>query len=153
MRFPWFFTRQTPHGTKTHPFRRVAARGRCRAAWRGVLPATPRREHFLRADALYEPDERGKWPFRFDPTFSHEIWLGWRLLDDSPERHLLFHGQFDFGGCPGSSSDAVAWWVTDYLAHELMKAKRAQSVLLYDPDFWALAVEAKYRSLRDAPRT
>ncbi len=146
-------TKPTPTDTNQQ-FSRVAEGGRIIRSYSGFLPRTRRTaRHILRCEHLWDiPGER--LPYRVDPSFTHQIWIWYRLNKDPEKLYLLFRGQFNFT-ITGHDSDWIAGQVSDSLASLLRDSKEHMHLVFRHKDcdtFWALAVERKFKSLSNSLR-
>lgn len=130
-------------------FSRMEESGRIIRSYSGFLPSTRQTaRHILRCEHLKDvPGER--LPYRAEPSFTHQIWLWYRLNRYPDKLYLLFRGQFDFT-IQGLDPDVVASRISDSLADLLLDCNRSKREAFRHQDsttFWALAVERKFKSL------
>ncbi len=130
-------------------FSRVVASGRTISSYSGFLPCTRYgARHIFKCEHLrHIPGER--LPYRAHPSFTHQIWIWYRLTQEPGKLYLLFRGQFDFT-LRDRDPDWVAEQVSEFLASLLFNCEEHTGEIFRHEDgdaFWALAVERKFKSL------
>lgn len=135
-------------------FCRMAEGGRIIRSYSGFLPSTRRlARHVLRCEHLRDIPGEGFPPYRAEASYTHQIWIWYRLNDNPQQLNLLFRGQFDFARL-GRDPDQVAGGVTDYLAYLLVKGEpHIQELFRHEASdlFWALAVDQYLTMCQQAP--
>ncbi|MBW4577730.1 MAG: hypothetical protein KME08_21065 [Aphanothece sp. CMT-3BRIN-NPC111] len=131
------------------PFSSIKRSGRLVCGYSGFLPCTQQTaRHILTCEHLRKLPEEKLPPYRFEPQYTHQIWIWYRNYKDFKKLNLLFRGQFDFA-ILDREPDTVAKEVSDFLAYVMINSKNSRELLRtqYNDTFWVLAVETKLRRL------
>ncbi len=135
-----------PHQQFSH----LPVSGRNIRFYDGFLPCARRTaRHILKCEHLRYIASEGAKPYCFQPNYTHQIWIWYKLNRDPEQLHLLFRGQFDFTMF-GRDSDWVAGQIADFLAFLLINCETHHREIFRNKGseiFWASAVERKLTNL------